>query len=101
MKTKMYKQSYMAFWKDSIRYEHHIHPLYIVWCLTHLPLDKMAGISQTICSDAFSWMKNFVPEGPIDNKSALVQVMTWRRAGDKPLPEPVLAAQFTGAYMQP
>ena len=27
-------------------------------CLTHLPRDKMAAISQTIFSDAFSWMKN-------------------------------------------
>ena len=36
--------------------------------------------------------------GPIDNKSALVQVMAWRRTGYKPLPEPMLA-QFTDAYM--
>ena len=28
--------------------------------LTHLPLDKMAAILQTIYSDAFLWMKNFV-----------------------------------------
>ena len=28
--------------------------------LTHLPLDKMAAISQTISSDAFWWMKIFV-----------------------------------------
>ena len=28
--------------------------------LTHLPLDKMAAISQTMFSDAFSWMKSFV-----------------------------------------
>ena len=27
---------------------------------TPLPLDKMAVISQTIFSDAFSWMKTFV-----------------------------------------
>ena len=27
--------------------------------LTHLPLDKMAGISQTIFSNAFLWMKRF------------------------------------------
>ena len=27
--------------------------------LTHLPLDKMATVSQTIFSDAFSWMKMF------------------------------------------
>ena len=40
----------------------------------------------------------FVPKGPIDNKSAFVQVMAWHRAGDKPLPEPMLT-QFTAAYM--
>ena len=28
--------------------------------LTHLPLDKMAAISQAIFSDAFSWMKIFI-----------------------------------------
>ena len=32
----------------------------------------------------------FVSKDPIDNKSALVQVMAGRRAGGKPLPEPVL-----------
>ena len=41
----------------------------------------------------------FVPMNPIDNKPALVQVMAWRRIGDKPLPEPVMA-QFTDAYMR-
>ena len=41
----------------------------------------------------------FVPKGPIDNKSALVQVMAWRRTGDKPLPEPMLT-HFTDAYMR-
>ena len=35
-----------------------------------------------------------VPKGPDDNKSALVQVMAWRRTGVKPLPEPMLT-QFT------
>ena len=32
----------------------------------------------------------FVPKGPIDNKSALVQIMAWRRTGDKPLFEPMV-----------
>ena len=32
----------------------------------------------------------FVPKGPIDNRSALVQIMAWRRTGDKPLPGPML-----------
>ena len=68
--------------------------------LTHLPLDKMAAI---LADDNFkrifvnenyripiSFSLKFVPRSPIDNKPALVQVMAWRRRGDKPLPEPML-----------
>ena len=40
-----------------------------------------------------------VPRSPIDNESALVQVMAWRWTGDKPLPEPMMT-QFTDAYMR-
>ena len=40
-----------------------------------------------------------VPRSPIENKSALVQVMAWRRTGDKPLPEPMMT-QFTYTYMR-
>ena len=51
--------------------------------LTHLPLDKMAIISQMIFSYAFSWTDEkfyiliiislkFVHKGPIDNDPALV-----------------------------
>ena len=43
--------------------------------------------------------RKFVPKGPIGNKPALVQVMAWRRTGDKPLPEAMLT-QFTDAYMR-
>ena len=32
----------------------------------------------------------FVPKGPINNNPALVQVMAWRRPGDKPSPEPMM-----------
>ena len=32
----------------------------------------------------------FVPKGPIKNIPALVQIMAWRRPGDKPLSEPML-----------
>ena len=55
-----------------------------------------------------SWMKmleftqislKFVPRGPTDNKSALVQVMAWCQTGNKPLPEPMLT-QFIDAYMR-
>ena len=41
----------------------------------------------------------FVPKGPVHNKSTLVQVMAWRRTGDKPIPEPMLI-QFTVAHMR-
>ena len=41
----------------------------------------------------------YVPRSPIDNKPALVQVMAWRRIGDKPLPEPMMN-QFSEAYIR-
>ena len=76
--------------------------------LTHLSLGKMGAILHTMFSNAISWMiffcvliqiqLKFVPKAHINNKSVLVQVMAWRRIGDKPLPEPMLA-QFTDAYM--
>ena len=34
----------------------------------------------------------FVPNGPIINIPALVQIMAWRRPGDKPLSEPMMAS---------
>ena len=41
---------------------------------------------------------NFVSKGSVDNKPALIQVMSWCRTGDKPLHEPMLT-QFTDAYI--
>ena len=35
---------------------------------------------------------NFVPKGPINNIPALVQIMTWRRGGTKPLSEPMMVS---------
>ena len=32
----------------------------------------------------------FVPKGPINNIPALIQIMAWRRPGDKPLFEPMM-----------
>ena len=37
------------------------------------------------------WMK-FLPKGPINNIPALVQIMAWRRPGDKPLSEPMMVS---------
>ena len=52
----------------------------------------------------------FVPKVQIDNIPALVQIMAWRRPGDKPLYEPMCLHQsiiwtndgyFTDAYIHP
>ena len=37
----------------------------------------------------------FVPKGLINNIPALVQIMAWRRPGDKPLSEPMLVGSLT------
>ena len=37
----------------------------------------------------------FVPKGPINNIPALVQIMAWRRPGDKPLSEPMVVILVT------
>ena len=42
----------------------------------------------------------FVPNGPINNISALVQIMAWRRSGDKPLSEPMMVGLPTHIYMR-
>ena len=72
--------------------------------LTHHPLDKMAAILADDNFKCISLNENyripiyislkFFPKGPIDNKPALVQVMAWRRTGDKPLPELMLTVYW-------
>ena len=37
----------------------------------------------------------FVPKGPIIINPALVQIMAWRRSGDKPLSEPMMVSLLT------
>ena len=37
----------------------------------------------------------FVPKGPINNNPTLVQIMAWRRSGDKPLSEPMMVSLLT------
>ena len=61
--------------------------------LTILFMGKMAAISKMTFSNAYSWMKmwkslirtslKIVPNGPADNKSALVQVTVWCRTGER------------------
>ena len=37
----------------------------------------------------------FLPKGPINNIPSLVQIMAWRRPGDKPLSEPMVVRLLT------
>ena len=37
----------------------------------------------------------FVPKGPINNIPALVRIIAWRRPGDKPLSESIIASYWT------
>ena len=37
----------------------------------------------------------YVPKGPIDNIPASVQIMAWRRPGNKPISEPVMVSPLT------
>ena len=68
--------------------------------------DKIATISQVTFSNVISWKKIFefqlkyhwsksVPKGPTNNIPALVQMLAWRRPGDKPLSEPVVVSLLT------
>ena len=59
---------------------------------------KYISMNEKLCISIQFSLKS-IPEGVIDNKSALVHVMAWRRAGDKLLPEPRLT-WFTDAYMR-
>ena len=59
---------------------------------------KCIFVNENICiSNKISL--GYVPWGPINNMSALVQIVAWRRPGDKTLSEPMLT-QFTNAYMR-
>ena len=62
--------------------------------------DIIAAIFQTTFSNTFSYMKmnefwqknslKFVPKGPINNTTALVQIKAWRRPGNKLFSEPII-----------
>ena len=67
----------------------------------------MAAILLTVFSNIFFlnekiciWIKislKFGPSGSINNKPALVQIIAWRRTGDKPLSEKMMASiSYTG-----
>ena len=59
----------------------------------HFPDDifKCIFLNENV-SIAIKILLKFVPKGPINNIPALVQIMAWRRPGDKPLSEPMMVS---------
>ena len=56
--------------------------------LNHIFLNENVRISIKISL-------KFAPNGPINSIPALVQIMAWRRPGDKPLSEPMMFSLLT------
>ena len=77
--------------------------------LRYLGPDKMDAISQTTFSNVFSWMKmyefsfemslKFVPNFQINNITALVQIIPWRRLGVKAFIEPMMVSLSTRPFV--
>ena len=66
----------------------------------HFPDDIFKHISlDENCCILMKISLQFVPHCPINNIPALVHIMAWRRPGDKPLSEPMMA-KYDDAYMR-
>ena len=73
--------------------------------LTHWGWNKIVNILLMAISNAFFFNENiwisidillkFVAKGQINNVPALVQIMAWRRPGDKPLSKPMMVCLLT------
>ena len=70
----------------------------------------MNAICQTTFSNAFFFrnenvsisikiLLEFILKCPINNIPALVQILAWRRLGDKPLSEPIMIILLTHIYV--
>ena len=64
------------------------------FCKQHLQINLL---DENVLS-SIKISSKFISKGPVNNIAALVQIMAWRRPGDKPLSEPMVA-QFFDAYM--
>ena len=73
-------------------------------CLTHWGRDKMSADFpddqfKCILLNVFAWISiEIALKFPINNSTALVQMMAWHQLGDKLVSEPMIA-QVTDAYM--
>ena len=77
----------------------------VSWCINTLrPRQNgrhfVDGTFKSIFMNENVWIQikislKFVPKGPINNNPAFVQIMAWRRSGDKPLSEPMMVSLVT------
>ena len=99
-------------WKVNIGSGNALVHVQVSWChmtpLTHWGRGKMNPISQTsfkcIYLNENLWISlkvslNFAPKIRINIIPAWVQIMAWRRPGDKPLSEPVMVSLLTHYYL--
>ena len=83
------------------KYATRVNMLRSIQSVHHFPGDvfKSFFLNETFCiAIQFDSLK-FVAKGLNDNKWSLIQIMAFRRTGDKPLSEPMLT-QFTDAYLR-
>ena len=93
-------------------FKFHLHLYYVFWCPrkainTLRPIQNghhFLDIFICVFLNEKVWISmaislKFVSHGPMKNMSALVQIMAWRRSGDKPLSEPMMA-YFADVYLR-
>ena len=65
--------------------------------LTHTPIESYMGFTDMSheISGCYILSRKFVPTFRMNNIPAFVQIMVWRRPGDKPLSEPMMFSLLT------
>ena len=85
-------------WPGDVRSQnikrHGIDLVYLEWRHFADDILKSAFLNENIWISLNISLK-FIPKGPINNIPASAQIMAWRRPGDKPLSEPMMAWSLT------
>ena len=110
--TRIYRWSMMVYSSLQAefmvtKYDGHIHRYDIMFNTLrprqdgrHFPHDIFICILLNECEwHLIKISLKFVPYVPINNIPALIQLMAWRRAGDKPLSEPMMVSLLTPIYV--
>ena len=105
MMSTLKKLQHLKFVKDIGFLHNMLPPQYCVtgprWVNTLRPRQNgphyTDDIFKSIFLNEYVWIPikislRIVPKGPINNIPALIQIMAWRRSGDKPLSEPNIAS---------